>query len=205
MSNEIDLNKIFNQVWGFIGLPFPEIIIRSIPVKAKTPEVFEEFMSVQNKISISEKGVSYRMLNENGIDAFMPVWLSEIDNNALEYLLQNTIMSMSSRLSIVTTQLVNRDGTVKEQISMDEWSIRIRGVLIGEGDNYPETETQQLVNWYKKKKALCIQNVRTALCLEQLEKVIITNLDLKELNGYENTQPYELQLLSDVDFNLYLD
>jgi hypothetical protein len=62
-----------------------------------------------------------------------------------------------------------------------------------------------LVDWFKKKKALYIQNVRTATCLEQREKVIITNLEIKELRGFENVQPYELQLVSDIDFSLYIE
>jgi hypothetical protein len=134
---------------------------------------------------------------------FMPIWISEIDNNALEYLLPNTVMSLSSQMRIVTTNLVNRDGSVKEQIAASDWEIRIRGILIGEGDNYPESETQMLVDWYKKKKAMYIQNVRTAICLEQREKVIMNSLELKELRGFENTQPYEIQFVSDVEFDLY--
>jgi hypothetical protein len=205
---EIDIAKIFRETWGFVGLPFPEIIVRGAATRKNqqaAAEIFEEMVSVSEKKSVSEKGASYRYPNGNGIDAFMPIWLSEIDNSAIEYLLPNTVSSMSSQLRIVTTQLVNRDGSVKEQTGMDEWKIRVRGVLVGTGDDYPEAETQLLVDWYKKKKSLYIQNVRTAICLEQREKVIITNLELRELRGFENTQPYELELVSDIDFSLYVE
>jgi hypothetical protein len=204
MENKIDLSKIFGQIWGYVGLPFPEIIIRGIPTAAQqkfAADSFPDMMTAKYLKTTSEKGVSYRTGDS---DLFMPVWISEIENNALEYLLPNAVTSLSSQMHIVTTNLVNRDGSVKEQIAASDWEIRIRGVLIGEGENYPESETQLLVDWYKKKKALYIQNVRTAICLQQREKVIMSNLELKELRGFENIQPYEIQLVSDIEFDLYI-
>ena len=210
MANIIDLPKIFNQTWGFIGLPFPEIVIKSIPTRSQTTFVGEIFNDMRprsvigNEHDISSQGVKFRTRVNGDIIAFLPIWLSETDRNALEYLLPNTHLSMTSKKTIIKTPLVNRDGTVKEQITMEDWDIRIRGVLVSKDDNYPEEEKQMLVNWYKNKKAMNIQNVKTSICLEGREKVIIEALSFPEIRGFENTQPYEMQLCSDVEFSLYL-
>jgi len=205
--NKIDLKEIFGVTWGFIGLPFPEMIIRGFPVRRKGDFRGEEFTypePVQQAV-ISEKGVAYWGANMQGRRMFMPIWLSAVDNNALAYLLPNTMMSLSVRANIVTTRLVNRHGTVKEEISDDDWEIRIKGVLIGEGNNYPEEEMQRLVDWRNQRQAFNIQNVKTTICLGDNEKVVIDRLHFPENRGYQNTQPYEMDLLSDKEFSLYID
>lgn len=207
MSNAIDLKKIFSYTWGFIGLPFPEMVIKGLPVvKRERSFIAADDMTfdVWLKNEISEKGVSIRHKNSKGVEIFMPIWLSSNDSDALEYLLPNTVMSISSKANIVTTALVNRDGTFKEEISLDDWEISIRGVMVGEGNNYPEQAVQTLTNWYATRAAFNIQNARTAICLSGGEKIVITDLRFPEIRGFENTQPYELKLISDKEFSLYI-
>lgn len=206
MSNAIDLKKIFSATWGFIGLPFPEMVIKGLPTKRENtfPAANFTFETVE-RYRLSDKGVAYRYINLRGVEVYMPVWLSTNENNALEYMLPNAVMSLTSKANIVVTPLVNRDGTVKEEISLDDWEIRIRGVMVGEGSNYPEQEVQTLVNWYTTRASFYIQNVRTAIALTDREKVVITDLNLPELRGFENVQPYEIKLISDKDFSLYID
>ena len=207
MSNAIDLKKIFSYTWGFIGLPFPEMVIKGLPV-VKREQSFQEagFFDFETweRYRLSDKGVSIRYTKDNGVEVFMPIWLSSNDSDALEYLLPNTVMSISSKANIVTTSLVNRDGTFKEEISLDDWEISIRGVMVGEGNNYPEQAVQTLTNWYTTRAAFNIQNARTAICLSGGEKVVITDLRFPEIRGFENTQPYELKLISDKEFSLYI-
>jgi len=205
MINTIDLQKIFKDTWGYIGLPFPEIItkvITGIPQRYRADNYKFDYQYVH---VLSQKGVSIRTGSEKGIEIFMPVWLSRTDRDAMHYLLPNTTMNITSKKNIVITNLVNRDGTVKEEISLGDWEIGIRGVLVGKDNVYPDEEKQTLVDWYKEKRTFSIQNARTTICLSENEKVVITELRFPEIRGYENTQPYELKLLSDVEFSLYID
>ena len=204
MINTIDLQKIFKDVWGYISPPYPEILAKTI-VGIPHKYTAENYKFDPKGVQVySQQGVSIRTSGDKGIEIFMPVWLSET-GNATEYLLPNTMMSIMSKKNIVTTTLVNRDGTVKEEISMGDWEINIKGVLVGKGSRYPEEEKQKMVDWYKEKKTFNIQNARTAICLADCEKVVITELRFPEIRGFENTQPYELKLLSDVEFSLYID
>jgi hypothetical protein len=112
-------------------------------------------------------------------------------------------MSLTNKKEIVITKMVNRDGTVKEEIALGEWNINIKGVIVSPNSSYPEDEVKLLIEWYKKRVSLNIQNARTAMCMTGDEKVVITDLKLPEVKGFENTQPYEISLLSDIDFDLY--
>ena len=206
--NTIDIARIFKDTWGFVGLPFPEIIVRGIPTRNQTTFAGSDFPNIRpwsERRDKSAKGVSYRVVTSGGAEAFLPIWLSEQTRNALEYLLPNTMLSMTSRKNIVKTNLVNRDGSVKEEISMNDWELRIRGVLVSTDNNYPESEKQLLVEWYKKRKALNIQNVKTSICLDDHERVVIEELSFPEIRGFENTQPYEMLLSSDTEFSLYIE
>jgi len=189
MINRIGLEKIFRDTWGYIGLPFPEFITEGIPERVKN----------------SMLGVPFYTKNSNGRELFMPIWLSENDRDSKEYLLPNTVMSLSNKKEIVTTKLVNRDGSVKEEISLNDWEIDIKGVLVSNDNSYPEKDFTKINEWFKNRIALNIQNARTAICLAGGEKVVITDLRFPEIRGFENTQPYELKLISDIEFSLYID
>lgn len=205
MINTVDLKKIFKETWGYVGLPFPEIVLNGILMKNKTQD-FEEFrFNLLEKKQTNKLGVPYYSQNSLDREIYMPIWLSESDKSATEYLLPNTVMSISSKKEIVTTKLVNRDGSFKEEISMDDWEIDVKGVLVSSGSNFPEEEYAKLNEWYKKRTKFNILNARTAFCLADNEKVVITSLRFSEMRGFENVQPYELKLTSDIEFSLYVE
>ena len=171
MINTIDLQKIFKDTWGYVGLPFPEVMAKTIVGIPKTYRA-ENYKFDYEYVQVNSKqGVSIRTGSENGTEIFMPIWLSNVSRDATQYLLPNTIMSIMSKKNIVTTTLVNRDGTVKEEISLSDWDINIRGILVGKNGFYPDEEKQQLVKWYKEKQTFHIQNARTAVCLEVLRQI----------------------------------
>jgi hypothetical protein len=203
MINSIDLKKIFKDTWGYVGLPFPEIVLGGIPTNSGI-ENYGDFKILEQK-KMSKLGVPYYAKNSLGREIYMPIWLSESDKTATEYLLPNTVMSISSKKETVSTKLVNRDGSFKEEISMDDWEIDIKGVIVSKGNSFPEDEYQLLNEWYKKRKKFNILNARTAFCLAGDEKVVISSLRFSELRGFENVQPYELKLTSDLQFSLYID
>lgn len=132
----------------------------------------------------------------------MPTWLSASAQGAEKFLLQNAVMTITNRKKIVTTELINRGGTVKEEISIGDWELTVKGLIVSNNRSYPEDEVQKLLNLYKKKSVLWVNNARTAMCMTDGERVIMTDLNLPTLSGYENIQPYEIKLLSDIEFEL---
>jgi hypothetical protein len=216
----IDVQKVFENTWGYIGLPYPEILIKRF-LKGEKPLPTFEFETDTGgselpkypfapwmKKERSTLGVPLRTtVKESGYaDIFLPIWLFEEDATPDEakYLLPLSMMRMTCKKNIVTTPLVNRNGTVKEEISIDDWELDIKGVMVGLDGDYPDAELQTLAGWWERSAALNIQNAKTAICMSGGEKVVITSLALPECKGFENTQPYELKMISDVPFSLYI-
>jgi hypothetical protein len=204
----IDIQKVFESTWGYIGLPYPEILINRFLKSNKVQLADNYSFATWGKNDSTDLCVPlYGSDKENGYNnVFSPIWLFEADNakDSEKYLLPLSLMSLSCKKHIVTTPLVNRNGTVKEEISREDWEINVRGVIVGLDNNYPDNQVQIMKNWFDMSMALNIQNAKTAICLSEGEKVIITSLSLPECKGFENTQPYELKLVSDVQFSLYV-
>lgn len=207
MITSFDIQKIFSETWGYIGLPFPEIVVKSITPQVNTYRAGGYQFNTPGRNDVSCLGVPFYAKNNLGREVFMPIWLFEKDNpsDSEKYLLPNTVMSMTCKKNIVITPLVNRKGTVKEEISIDDWELNVKGVMVGEFSTYPEEQKQLLVEWFNEQGALNIQNARTAICLSEGEKVVITSLTFPEIRGFENTQPFEVKMISDTPFSLYID
>ena len=207
---EHELADIFHAVWGYTAFPF----------FFRTQNKIEAALFGKNKEKNSESGdywsslgVSYYATNDNGNEIFLPVWLIKPDNSKV--LMQNTVSSLTNRKTIVETPLVNRQGTVKEEISVSDWEINVKGIFVHPNPElYPEMQVQELIDLYKKGVSLGIQNVRTAMAFYGedseskngigYEMVVIRDLRLPEIQGRKNCQAFEMNLVSDLAFDLYL-
>ena len=201
-----DLGEIFKSVWGYTAAPF----LFSLQNKAeaaifKKSSTSEEYSlgGVADRREYNLNGVPFYALNENGNEIFMPIWLIRSDGSRL--LLQNTIMSLASKKTIVETPLVNRKGTVKEEISVDDWEMNVKGVIVSSDGAYPDQQVYDLNQLYELGEALGIENARTSLLLNGGEKVVIKTLDLPPINGKMNVQAFEMNLVSDLEFSLFIE
>lgn len=201
-----DLGEIFKSVWGYTAAPF----LFSLQNKAeaaifKKSSASEEysFGGVSDRREYNLNGVPFYALNENGNEIFMPIWLIRSDGSRL--LLQNTIMSLASKKTIVETPLVNRKGTVKEEISVDDWDMNVKGIIVSSDGGYPDQHVYDLNQLKELGEALGIENARTSLLLDGGEKVVIKTLDLPPINGKMNIQAFEMNLVSDLEFSLFVE
>ena len=147
----IDVQKVVESTWGYIGLPYPEILVKRFLKSKKKPLPEYEFsMWWMADRAITGAPIRTKIGDEEGgfAEIFMPIWLFEHDNapDQNRYLLPLTMMRMTCKKNIVTTPLVNRDGTVKEEISIDDWELDVKGVVIGLGNNYPDSDLQTLTD-----------------------------------------------------------
>ncbi|SBV95259.1 conserved hypothetical protein [uncultured Dysgonomonas sp.] len=148
-------------------------------------------------------GVPFYALNNNGNEVYMPVWLIRSDGSRI--LLQNTVMSLTATNTIVETKLVNRQGDVKEEISVDDWEINIKGIIVSQDMSYPDQEVYELSELRKTGEALGIENARTSLLLDGSEKAAIKKLTFPPLKGMQHIQAFEMDLKSDIDFKLIIE
>lgn len=204
--NEHDLSDIFKSVWGYTAPPF----LFSLQNKAenrlfnKSEESEDyEFGTPAERRNSSRLSVPYYANNNNGNEMFLPIWLIRPDGQML--LLQNTVSSFTNRKTIVETPLVNRQGTVKEEISVSDWDINIKGIIVSPDTDYPEDDVYALKELYDLNASLGIQNARAALLMEKQERVVIKSLRFPELKGMKHVQAFEMNLTGDISFTLIIE
>ncbi len=175
MAASFDIKKIFRESWGY------------------QPPVFDVAIQAQQ----SNTQANYFSKGLFGRPYFMPVTLGSVE-------LPNPVIRITNRKTIVETALVGRVGTVKELIGQEDYKINIKGIIITENNNYPEEQIQKIHALYKQNKSLTINSALTNIILTNEMSVVITDLTWPEVSGVQNVKTYEMNLLSDIPFNLIL-
>lgn len=204
--NEFDLVDIFKSVWGYAPAPYVFGLQNSVEKKifggsSKSSEY--SFAQPSERREYNIKGSPFYGQNNNGNEVFLPIWL--IKSDGTKFLLQNTVSSIVSKKTIVETQLVNQQGSVKEEISIDDWEINVKGIIISPDMDYPDQQVSELRQLYKTSESLEIENARTSLLFEDNEKVVVKNLKFPEVKGFKNMQAFECDLVSDIEFKLIIE
>lgn len=129
---------------------------------------------------------------------FMPVNLGGIE-------LWNPIMRMTTRKTVIETPMVERPGSVKEIISPDDWIINIRGIIKRPDGIWPDAELDDLNSMWLRNEAIPINSVMTSIFMNGEENVVITNLSIPDRPGQTEAVVYELEMTSDIKFDLEID
>lgn len=196
--HKIDLATLFKDIWGYNAVP---LIFGEFPDSSSENDY--EFPTSSDRREHSINGPAFYALNNNGNEMFLPIWL--IRPNGSRYLMQNTVSTLTNQKMIVETPLVNRAGTVKEEIAKKDWVINVKGIIVSSDGDYPDQEVSELNEMYELSESLGIENARTALVLGQNEKVVIKSLVFREIKGVKAAQGFEMEMVSDMPFELYID
>lgn len=183
MRNKYNIEQVFADVLRIKGLVYPGFLLD----KAKglyTPD-----------------GAPLRKAGADGRWYFMPVWLDDVE-------IPHAVVSMTGQKTIVETPLIGRQGTVKELISMQDYTISIAGVLVG--DDYPADAVKALTVLYKRAESVEIVSALTDSVLGQKDvnnphMVVLTNITWSEVGAVENMQAFRLTAKTDRPFNLYVN
>lgn len=201
--NEFDLVDIFKSVWGYTSAPFLFSLQNKVEKKifGRDSESSEfSFSEPSERREYNIKGSPFYGQNNNGNEVFLPIWLIKADGT--KFMLQNTVSSIVSKKTIVETPLVARQGSVKEEISIDDWEINVKGVIVSPDMDYPDQQVADLRNIYSLGESFEMENARTSLLFGENEKVVIRSLKLPEVKGFKNIQAFELDFVSDIPFSL---
>ena len=219
---EYDIPKLFEIVFNYRMAPYPLLSAERPFIMAATkgipgirmPDTALPFADRPNQDYIIPKwmhrdnsnlGQPFYAKNLLGMEMFMPITLiHKKDNVEKKLLLQNTIISMKMKKTIVETPLINRKGTVKEQISIDDWDIGIKGMIVSADNEYPDDAVTELRDFVNINEALDIASVLTAIFLNEDEKVVIRDFELSEMRGIQHAQGFTMSLISDVQFELII-
>ena len=125
------------------------------------------------------------------------------DGDQLE--MNDALVSVSRKKNIVTTQLVGMDGTVKEYVNADDYTVKIAvgvqavkdGVFV---DEYPTEGIKELRAFFDLNEPIMVNS--TFLEIFDIDRLVITDFSVEQATE-SNYQPITLSALSDTEYNVY--
>ena len=196
-----EISTLLEKAFGIgRGMPFDSS-------KAETPSIRTEPPFEDVPANNDQEGAEFMQMrlsvNSNlptGRPVFMPMRLGGL------VLPNEPSVIISSRKNIVETALAGstRRGTVKELISIEDWSLTIRGVVVNYNSAlvYPEDEVKALRDLYNRNEALEVESALTNLL--GIYNLVITGFELPEMIGIQHAQAYQFTCISDEEFLLQI-
>ena len=113
-------------------------------------------------------------------------------------------IDVKQKNKVVSTQLINRAGTVKERIQREDYEVKVYGNLIGGRDKFPHEDLKTLVTILNSTSSISCSSAY--LDIFGINKLVMTEakFDQKGLK-YFNTLPLELTFDSDEDYNFLVE
>ena len=142
-----------------------------------------------------------------GKEIWLPTRFAELNINQFKYsefFLPYSVVIISGKKTIVKTAMAERQGTVKELYSTDDYSINIKGFFIDDKNRtWPEEDLKLFKKIFELQTAVALDNALTNIFLEKEQKVVIESFDLPEVEGgRKHVRPFNIQLESDSIFTL---
>lgn len=143
----------------------------------------------------SSLGQPYYDVDDAGREHFMPVRING-------WLIPFAVVAVTPRKTVVSTPMVERNGSVHEIISIDDYSINIKGILMGSSDDYPEEQVIELHNLFLINRSVELRSAKTDIFLKGEDKVVIKEVPMPVVPGVQHAQPFEIICVSDTIFTL---
>lgn len=185
---EINLNEIFENAFGYN--PPAKVVIEDAPDRIA---------------SSTATGQPYYDQDIFGREFFLPLRLDD-------QLIPFAVLGMTWKKTIISTPMPERGGSVKELISIDDYLFNIKGILINPDNDFPEAGIIDIKRIWVKNASVTLRSVISDLILSgrsDLNKedpyghrVVIKEIKWPGVSGVEHAKPFEMELESDLIFDL---
>jgi hypothetical protein len=181
-NNTYDLGLLYKAAFGYTALPYP-MQARSL---------------VGNPVETVKAVVgSFKRQSMLGTEFFMPIKIAGYQ------LPGEPVINIQGVKNIVRTPVAgtpdkkNFRGTVKEQTSLDDYRIRIRGIIISEEDldEYPADDIRQLRERFETLGSVEISSQITDIF--NISLIAIETFDLRGIEGAQGAEAFEISGYSD--------
>jgi len=187
----------------------PEFKIDDIFKKAfgyDIPKRKFEIPAAAERTETSDLGQPYYATDELGREHFLPVKLNG-------YLLPFAVVGINAKKTIVSTSMPERGGSVHEIISVDDYVINIKGILINDDNIFPEKEITAIHKLFEVNNSIELRSALTDIFLrggikeseqlnDQLHQVVVKTVNYPAVAGVEHAKPFEITCDSDMIFTL---
>ena len=183
-----DTDKVYNTAFRHVRPPYPSLALQSgglnlLPVG-----------------SIKALKGSFSLKSTLNTEYTLPV---KLDGWQMP---QEPVIMIRGGKNIKETALNRGDRVqnVLEEMNLNNYQIRIHGVIINEVDfdAYPEEAVRRLREILEKAGSVSIENGLTSIW--NITKVAFKDWEIRDVQGYIGAQAFEIDCLSDEDFELEL-
>lgn len=185
---EFNIKDIFKNVFGY-----------------DAPPDFKIEKAAERK-EMSDLGQPFYGSDAYGREHFLPVFING-------KLLPFAVISINTKKTIVTTPMVERGGSVHEIVSIDDFDINIKGILISDENVFPEKDIADLHKLFEVNTSVELRSALTDIFLkggnldndtlsDQLHQVVIKNINYPAVAGIEQAKPFEIVCESDMIFTM---
>lgn len=193
----VDLNQLYRQTFG------SRPVVPGLDDSDLQEQPFQLNGSNQQLSQLTGSAFSTQYL---GKEIWLPVTFYGLDPTVFgteKVLLPYSVIKISARKTIVKTPLAERQGTVKELYSVDDYNISLKGFVIDESNrSFPEREIEVLQKLFSINEAVDFDNALSNLFLQE-QRVVIESLELPEVEGgRKHIRPFSMTLTSDSVFTL---
>lgn len=210
---EFNLKKIFADVFGYAPPEGKYNDIEAKPPSRIINDMGDEYDDSKltkkpDRILQSSLGQNYYASDEFNREFFLPISIDKV-------LIPFAVMSMTWKKTFVETPMPERGGSVNELISLDDYIFNIKGILVNDDYTYPEKQIITLRDLFLKNESVEMRSVLSDIILKGRpdigsqkaddpygHKVIIKDLAWPEVKGVEHVKPFEMNVKSDMVFEL---
>ncbi len=133
-------------------------------------------------IDFSSKNIAFNKIGAYGQSIWFPIELWKSNQMLLE--IDACTVGVNLSKTIVRTAISERQGTVKECFSIDDYKFSVRGFLIGKNRSVPEDQILKLKEWFETTDPIELHGSFIELFMNDSScKVAVASLDFPEVQG----------------------
>jgi len=188
IGQPFELQELYTAVFGYVAKPFPALGDVSDQLTPSNP-----FGAVDGLVDQYKK-------NMLGIEMLMPLEIG-IPGEELFLLTTEPMISLKLKKRLIRRfpNRSDKNGSIKESWSSDDYQISIKGLVLNyTDDSYPEQEVRKLRKYCEYNNSLSVKN--TMLTMFGIDRISIDDFDIPFTSGIKN-QAYEIRAYSDKLFD----
>ncbi|MFC0514530.1 DUF6046 domain-containing protein [Mucilaginibacter angelicae] len=190
-----DIAAIFRQLYGYKPAQIPELpsaaAERSYNFSPRAPMLTNPY------------GNSYYSGEDTiGREVFCPLTIMV---GQIEYFFPYTVIGFEREKMIKETEMSEAGGTAKQIISMKDWSISVKGFVIGYQEQLPGDELQALKYVFQSKEEVRLKSAYSDLFLSADDRVLIYKLSIPEKPRVIGVRDFAMEMKSDSILKLTID
>lgn len=201
-----DIEELYKKTFGTNPYKIPGL-------SNKEPSMEPYYISGNAEKNVYTNLGSLLSTNHLGTEIWLPTVLRNIpDSKDYKFdsklgrgtmFLPYAVLRITAQSTIIRTPLIEQKGTVKEQFSIDDYRISLRGFFIDPNRVFPIEDLKALKNLFELGTAFYLDNALSNQFLEPTDRVVITGFDLPEVEGgRKHVRPFSIQLESGSVFTL---